>query len=65
MQAAKAAILAFYDTLRVELGSAVGITIVMPGWIESEMTKGKLLSDDGELTVNKRIRDVSFSIALK
>ncbi|CAN1318187.1 11-beta-hydroxysteroid dehydrogenase A [Linum perenne] len=36
--ASKAALVAMYETLRVELGTQVGITIVTPGLIESEMT---------------------------
>ncbi|CAK9265012.1 unnamed protein product [Sphagnum jensenii] len=47
---AKAAALQFYETLRVEVGETIGITIVMPGWIESEMTRGKFVGAEGELT---------------
>ncbi|KAB5519449.1 hypothetical protein DKX38_023768 [Salix brachista] len=35
--ASKAALISFYGTLRVEIGSHIGITIVMPGLIDSEM----------------------------
>jgi hypothetical protein len=31
--------------------NTIGITIVMPGMIETEITKGKFVSDDGELSV--------------
>lgn len=58
MQAAKAGVLAFFDTLRVEVGDSVGITIVMPGWIESEITKGKMHQEHGEIGVNQAKRDV-------
>jgi hypothetical protein len=58
MQAAKAGVLAFFDTLRVEVGDSVGITIVMPGWIESEITKGKMHQEHGEIGVNQVKRDV-------
>ncbi|KAK3406499.1 hypothetical protein EUGRSUZ_K02702 [Eucalyptus grandis] len=36
--ASKAAVISFYETLRTEIGDSVGITIVTPGVIESEMT---------------------------
>ncbi|KAG6744797.1 11-beta-hydroxysteroid dehydrogenase-like 4A [Populus alba x Populus x berolinensis] len=36
--ASKAALISFYGTLRVEIGSHIGITIVMPGLIDTEMT---------------------------
>lgn len=58
MQAAKAGVLAFFDTLRVEVGDSVGITIVMAGWIESEITKGKMYQEHGEIGVNQAKRDV-------
>ncbi|KAK2984706.1 hypothetical protein RJ640_014043 [Escallonia rubra] len=56
--ASKAAVISFYETLRVELGSDIGITVVTPGLIESEMTKGKFLDKEGRLVVNQVIRDV-------
>jgi short-subunit dehydrogenase len=61
-QSAKAAALQFYETLRVEVGEMIGITIVMPGWIESEMTRGKFVGAEGELTEKPvHQRDVSGS----
>ncbi|XP_021737907.1 11-beta-hydroxysteroid dehydrogenase 1B-like, partial [Chenopodium quinoa] len=47
--ASKAAVLSFFETLRVELGGDIGITIVTPGLTESELTKGKILSKDGKM----------------
>lgn len=38
LQASKAALTCFFESLRTELGSEIGITIVSPGVIESEMT---------------------------
>eukprot|EP00898_Chlorokybus_atmophyticus_P005541 jgi/Chlat1/5989/Chrsp4S06303 len=38
---AKAAVYNFFDTLRVELNDSVGITLVCPGFVKSEMTGGK------------------------
>uniref|UniRef100_A0A9I9CEF6 11-beta-hydroxysteroid dehydrogenase 1B-like n=1 Tax=Cucumis melo TaxID=3656 RepID=A0A9I9CEF6_CUCME len=43
----KAAVISFYETLRVEVGRDIGITIVTPGLVESEMTQGKFISKDG------------------
>ncbi|WVZ85364.1 hypothetical protein U9M48_032301 [Paspalum notatum var. saurae] len=56
--ASKAAVLNFFETLRIQLRGEVGITIATPGWIESEMTKGKHLSKDGEVEVDQDMRDV-------
>ncbi|KAL3512567.1 hypothetical protein ACH5RR_025284 [Cinchona calisaya] len=58
----QAAVVSFFETLRVELRSEVGITILMPGLIESEMTKGKFLMPDGETKVDQEMRDVEGSI---
>ncbi|CAN1175212.1 11-beta-hydroxysteroid dehydrogenase-like 6 [Linum perenne] len=60
--ASKAALVAMYETLRVELGTQVGITIVTPGLIESEMTDGKFLNQQGLLQMDKEIRDVQVSV---
>lgn len=56
--AAKAAVINFYDSLRTEVGSSVSITVATPGWIESEMTLGKFVSREGELVVDQDTRDV-------
>ncbi|MCO5597611.1 hypothetical protein L7F22_051691 [Adiantum nelumboides] len=56
--AAKAGILNFYETLRIEIEPAVGITIVTPGYIESEMTKGKFMTREGRLVVDDEQRDI-------
>ncbi|KAL6652780.1 hypothetical protein ACP70R_011705 [Stipagrostis hirtigluma subsp. patula] len=55
--ASKAAALNFYDTLRMELGGDVHITEVVPGVIESEITKGKILTKEGEMKVDQDERD--------
>ncbi|OMO84173.1 Short-chain dehydrogenase/reductase SDR [Corchorus capsularis] len=59
--ASKAALSAFFESLRVEIGSDVGITIVTPGFIESEATKGKFLQEGGELEVQQALRDAQVS----
>ncbi|GJM95705.1 hypothetical protein PR202_ga12482 [Eleusine coracana subsp. coracana] len=60
--AANAALVNFFETLRTELGSEVGITIVTPGWIESEMSKGKYLKEHGEMEVDKEMRDAQIGL---
>lgn len=45
--ASKAAMVSFYETLRTECGSLIGITIVTPGLIESEITTTDFLSEFG------------------
>uniref|UniRef100_A0A2N9J4J0 Ketoreductase domain-containing protein n=1 Tax=Fagus sylvatica TaxID=28930 RepID=A0A2N9J4J0_FAGSY len=42
--ASKAAQISFFETLRTEFGPDIGITIVSPGLIQSEMTQGQYLS---------------------
>jgi NAD(P)-dependent dehydrogenase (short-subunit alcohol dehydrogenase family) len=59
--ASKAAVISFYETLKIEFGSDIGITIVTPGFIESEMTQGKFLSKEGHMVLDPDMRDVSFS----
>ena len=44
LQASKAALISFFETWRAELGSDIGITIVTPGLIKSEMSDTANLS---------------------
>ncbi|CAI9265185.1 unnamed protein product [Lactuca saligna] len=60
--ASKAAVVSFYESLRLELGSDVGITIVTPGLTESEMSQGKIMNKDGEMVVDQDMRDAEMSI---
>jgi 11beta/17beta-hydroxysteroid dehydrogenase len=60
LQAANAAVMNFFDTLRTEIGDAVGITIATSGWVESELTKGKVISSHGDTQVDQETRDVRF-----
>ncbi|KAJ7957217.1 11-beta-hydroxysteroid dehydrogenase [Quillaja saponaria] len=60
--ASKAATISFYETLRTELGRDIGITIVTPGLIVSEMTQGKFLSQEGKLQLDQELRDVQISL---
>jgi len=57
---AKAGVLQFFDTLRVEESGKVGITIVMPGFTESEATGGKLVGEKGEMIQDSDRRDAHF-----
>lgn len=50
--------IAFYETLRTEFGSDIGVTIVAPGIVDSEMSRGKFMTKDGKLVVDKELRDV-------
>ncbi|KAG5537219.1 hypothetical protein RHGRI_024607 [Rhododendron griersonianum] len=43
----KGALVSFYETLRVEVGSDIGITIAGPGFVDSEMTRGDIMSKVG------------------
>ncbi|KAF7834011.1 11-beta-hydroxysteroid dehydrogenase-like 4A [Senna tora] len=49
--ASKAAMTSFYETLRVELGEDIGITIVTPGFVKSEMTPNEFMSQVQAKTV--------------
>ncbi|KAL5862614.1 hypothetical protein ACOSQ3_000128 [Xanthoceras sorbifolium] len=60
--ASKAAVIALYETLRIEFGEDIGITIVTPGLTESEMTDGKFLNKEGKLVVDQEMRDVQISL---
>lgn len=51
----------FFETLRIEVGPEIKITIVTPGFIESEMTQGKFLVKEGKMEVDQDLRDVSSS----
>lgn len=49
-----------YETLRIEFGPDIQITIVTPGFIESELTQGKFLMSEGKMTADQDLRDVSL-----
>ncbi|XP_058092377.1 11-beta-hydroxysteroid dehydrogenase 1A-like [Magnolia sinica] len=51
--ASKAAQIKFYETLRIELGSDVKITIVTLGFVTSEITKGKLMLKEGKIRTDE------------
>ncbi|KAH0463031.1 hypothetical protein IEQ34_007613 [Dendrobium chrysotoxum] len=60
--ASKAALIRFYETLRAEFGSDIRITILTPGYVASELTKGKFLQKGGEIGVSEEIRDVQVGL---
>ncbi|XP_017610738.2 11-beta-hydroxysteroid dehydrogenase-like 6 isoform X3 [Gossypium arboreum] len=60
--ASKAAVISFYETLRYEFGGDIGITIVTPGLIKTEMTDGKFLSKEARLQLDPEMRDVEISV---
>ncbi|CAK9138276.1 unnamed protein product [Ilex paraguariensis] len=60
--ASKAAVMQFFETLRVEFAPDVKITIVTPGLVESELTRGKYLTKGGKLVLDPEMRDVQVGI---
>ncbi|XP_019171412.1 PREDICTED: 11-beta-hydroxysteroid dehydrogenase 1B-like [Ipomoea nil] len=60
--ASKAAVFQFFETLRIEFGADIKITLVTPGFIESELTQGKHLDKDAQLDVNTDVWDAQMSI---
>ncbi|BBG95959.1 hydroxysteroid dehydrogenase 5 [Prunus dulcis] len=56
--AAKAALVNFYETLRLEVDHEVGITIATHGWIGSELTRGKFMVEEGAEMQWKEEREV-------
>lgn len=48
-QACKAALISFYETLRVEFGSDIGITIVTPGLIKTDMVQSQAYRSEVKL----------------
>jgi 11beta/17beta-hydroxysteroid dehydrogenase len=51
-------VIRFYETLRAELGSHVRVTILMPGYVVSNLTMGKGLQKDGHVGIDEEARDV-------
>lgn len=44
-QASKAAVLSFFETLRMEVGSDVDISVVTPGMVETSLANKKWLEE--------------------
>ncbi|KAJ8772462.1 hypothetical protein K2173_027639 [Erythroxylum novogranatense] len=60
--ASKAALVSFFETLRIELSPDIHVLIVTPSFIESELTQGKLLTKEGIMDIDQDTRDVQVSI---
>ncbi|XP_022923933.1 11-beta-hydroxysteroid dehydrogenase 1B-like [Cucurbita moschata] len=58
----KAAIKTMFETLRVELAPEIGVTIVTPGFVESELTKGKALNAQGKMELRQDMRDALIGL---
>ncbi|VFQ84533.1 unnamed protein product [Cuscuta campestris] len=56
--AAKAALVNFYETLRLEVEDSIGITVATHGWIGTEMTRGKIMVEEGAEMQWKEEREV-------
>ncbi|CAI9109903.1 OLC1v1009830C1 [Oldenlandia corymbosa var. corymbosa] len=56
--ASKAALVNFYETMRVELGPEISITIATLGFVDSEITRGKNLNTKGTPEFNPELSDV-------
>lgn len=65
LQASKAAVISFYESVRAEFGKDIKVTVLTPGYVESELTKGKALQKGGDICVNEEARDVCFQISIK
>ncbi|CAN1242264.1 11-beta-hydroxysteroid dehydrogenase A [Linum perenne] len=61
-QASKAATVALFETLRVELSPDIGVLIVTPGYVESELTVGKFMTGEGRLEVDQELRDAKVGL---
>ncbi|XP_076905117.1 11-beta-hydroxysteroid dehydrogenase B-like [Bidens hawaiensis] len=59
--AAKAALVNFYETLRLELEGDIGITIATQGWIGAELTRGKFMLEEGAEMQWKEERETEAS----
>ncbi|CAN1242259.1 11-beta-hydroxysteroid dehydrogenase A [Linum perenne] len=60
--ASKAATVALFETLRVELSPDIGVLIVTPGYVESELTVGKFMTGEGRLEVDQELRDAKVGL---
>ncbi|XP_043694997.1 11-beta-hydroxysteroid dehydrogenase A-like [Telopea speciosissima] len=56
--ATKAALIQFYDSLRIEVAPEISIVIISPGFVESEITQGKNLTKTGKIEDDQGMRNV-------
>ncbi|CAN1242260.1 11-beta-hydroxysteroid dehydrogenase 1B [Linum perenne] len=62
--ASKAATVALFETLRVELSPDIGVLIVTPGYVESELTVGKFMTGDAKVGLTPVVSVVSTARAI-
>ncbi|CAN4099161.1 unnamed protein product [Withania somnifera] len=60
--ASKAAVSQFFETLRIELGQDIKITLVTPGFVESEIMQGKYIGKGGDVEVDQEMMEVNISV---
>uniref|UniRef100_M1DQB9 Steroleosin n=1 Tax=Solanum tuberosum TaxID=4113 RepID=M1DQB9_SOLTU len=54
--------MSLYAALRIEFGRDIKITLITPGYVESEMTQGKFIDKTGKVDVDPQMRDAQVSI---
>ena len=64
LQAAKAALVNFYETLRFEVKDDIGITIATRGWVGGDMTGGRFLLEEGAEMQWKEEREVGIIVII-
>ena len=64
LQAAKAALVNFYETLRFEVKNDIGITIATRGWVGGDMTGGRFLLEEGAEMQWKEEREVGIIVII-
>ncbi|KAI4988008.1 hypothetical protein ZWY2020_029638 [Hordeum vulgare] len=57
--ASKGAVIRFFETLRAELGPHVRVTILVPGYVVSNLTMGKGVQTDGNVGFDEDARDIN------
>ncbi|KAI4988013.1 hypothetical protein ZWY2020_029643 [Hordeum vulgare] len=57
--ASKGAVIRFFETLRAELGPHVRVTILVPGYVVSNLTMGKGVQKDGNVGFDEDARDIN------
>ncbi|XP_043694991.1 11-beta-hydroxysteroid dehydrogenase A-like [Telopea speciosissima] len=62
--ASKAALIHFYDNLRIEVGPEISIVVISPGFVESEITQGKQLTKRGKVEQDQGIKIVLRGIGI-
>ncbi|KAK3003403.1 hypothetical protein RJ639_020019 [Escallonia herrerae] len=61
--ASKAALISFYETLRSDIGSVIGITTVTPGLVGSEITQGDFQAKASYATNSVYPKDLPYLLS--